>query len=127
MDSPDFDRDEGEAAEAWLQELIHTDRGRRGGGGFAAENVQTALGRMRECAPGIDGVSKRWVLPPLLIPLLAAIYSFIYAHGISNDAWELAIVASVKKNGPSLTDMTNQRGVHILQFFRQLVRVPVTA
>ena len=53
-------------------------------------------------------------------PLLSIIYSFIYAHGVSIDAWELVIVASVKKNCLSLTDMSNMRGVHVLQFFRQL-------
>ena len=84
-------------------------------GGFTTKAVETALRRMRECAPGIDGISKHWVVPPrsLVVPLLAVIYSFIYAHGVSSDAWELAIVASVKKSGSSLTDMSNLRGVHV--------------
>ena len=72
VESPDFDVEEGEAAEAWLNEFIRSDRGRQGVGGFTAENVEAALARMRECAPGVDGISRRWVLPlrELLVLLL---------------------------------------------------------
>ena len=122
IENPDFDSEEGNAADAWLQEFMQSERGCLGVGGFTSAQVKAALKRTRECAPGIDGVSRRWVLPlrQSLVPLLVVIFSFIYAHGVTIDAWELAIIASVKKSGPSLTDMSNQRGVHILQFFRQV-------
>ena len=127
VEKPDFDKEEGKDAEAWLLEFVQSDRGRQGAGGFTTEDVETALRRMRECAPGIDGISKRWVVPlrSLIVPLLKVVYSFIYAHGVPIDDWELAIVASVKKSGSSLMDMSNMRGVHVLQFFRQLYVSPL--
>ena len=45
---------------------------------------------------------------------------FLYPYGIFIDVEELAIIASVQKNDPNLTDMTNQHGIHVLQIFRQL-------
>ena len=59
----DFDSAEGEAVDTWLHEFLRSERGRQGIGGFTSENIEMAPKRMRECAPGIDGVFKRWAFP----------------------------------------------------------------
>ena len=77
------------------------------------EQVGTALKRLRQCAPGIDDLSKCWISPlsATLVPFMTALFSSLYAHGKTISARTLAVIVAVKKKEPSLVDMTNFRGI----------------
>ena len=73
---------------------------------------------MRQCSPGVDGVTKELAEPAasMLLPEVTALFCYLYLHGICVEDWCLSVVVSVKKKGDDLVDMDNFRGVHLLSF-----------
>ena len=62
-----------------------------------------------------------WLKPlfDALLPAVTALFSYVYSHGIAMPSWSIAVIISIKKKDPSLTDMNNFRGIHLLSFYRQ--------
>ncbi len=118
---PSFDVDAAREAEAWMAAFVREGRGVGGSSGFSESQVAKAYSRLRECAPGVDGLSKRWAAPlvAVLLSEVTALFSFLLMRGKCPEDWALAIVASIKKKGHDNSDMNNFRGVHILSFMRQ--------
>ena len=120
-ENPDFDAERAREAEAWLADFLSSGRGRGGGASFSETEVHTAFKRLRQCAPGIDGLSKMWMKPleTALLPAMTALFSYVYSRGVTVEYWTLAVIVSIRKKDPSLTNMDNFRGVHLLSFCRQ--------
>ena len=118
---PSYDEAAARRASAWMDAFIREGRGVGEHPGLAEETVKSAFSRLRECAPSVDGLSKRWAVPLLtvLLPEVTALFSYIMFHGMCPEDWCLAVVASIKKKGEDLEDMDNFRGVHLLAFMRQ--------
>ena len=122
LECPDFDWERARAAELWMLDFIAAGRGRAScGPGFMVKEVASAFARLRQCSPGLDGVSKMFMKPILeqLLPAVTALFSYVYTKGIAMPAWSIAVIISIKKKDPSVTDMNNFRGIHLLSFFRQ--------
>ena len=77
-----------------MADFLASDRGREAGVDFTEQEVHVAFTRLRQCAASIDGMSKMW-LKPLereLLPLVTALFSYVYRHGLSVESWALAVV-----------------------------------
>ena len=120
-ENADFDAERAREAEVWLADFLNSGRGRNGSASFTEAEVHTAFKRLRQCAAGIDGLSKMWLKPleTTLLPVMTALFSYVYSRGATLEYWSLAVIASIRKKDPSLTNMDNFRGVHLLSFCRQ--------
>ena len=87
---------------------------------FTVAAVGAALERLHQGASGRDCTSKKWIQPlrMTLIPIFAALFNYIYIHGLILSAWSLAVVVSLGKKGGSAAGnvMDGYRGVHVLNF-----------
>ena len=83
----------------------------------------TRISRMHQGASGLDGTSKKWIHPlrTALIPIMAALFSYVYLHGATLSAWSLTVIVSLEKksSGAAGNVMDGYRGLHILNFCRQ--------
>jgi hypothetical protein len=108
-------------AERWVDAFVQAGRGTGGEAFLSQARVKCAFKKMRECSPGIDGLSKRWVFPALLaiLPEITELFSHVFAHGLGIEEWALGVLVCIKKKGSDLSDLDNFRGIHLLPFFRQ--------
>ena len=108
-------------ADQWMRDFLAEPNRAHFNEGFTVSAVGHALDRMHQGAAGIDGTSKKWIDPlrKTLIPLMAALFSYIYLNEITISAWCLAVVVSLEKKGSSANIMDGYRGVHVLNFCSQ--------
>ena len=120
----DFDLARVQDAIVWLDQFIAEGRGTGALAhpGYSEKEVRAAFESMHESACSVDGLSKKSVRPAIisLLPEITALFSYLRVNGLSLDEWAISVITAVKKKEPSLTDMSNFRGVHVLCFFRQL-------
>ena len=85
---------------------------------------------MHQGASGLDGTSKKWIHPlrTALIPIMAALFSYVYLHGATLSAWSLTVIVSLEKksSGAAGNVMDGYRTMQCKLLFRPrlLVFVP---
>ena len=98
--NPDFDSQRAVDAANWIKDFIDSGRGLSGNSvPFSERAVRAAFQRLNQCGSGIDGLSKKFLVPILetLLPLATALFSYIYCHGEAVEDWILAVIFSLKK------------------------------
>jgi exonuclease III len=120
-DVESFDDERARRAQEWMEAFLQDNSGIVPGKGFSIAQVRSAFKRLRECAPGADGLSKRWAQPAMLMlaPEIAAFFSYLYSNGLCPEDWSVGIVVTITKKGGSASVMESQRGIHLLHLFRQ--------
>ena len=96
---PAFNSNKIAEAEVWLADFLERNLGSSAANGvaFTESDVRKAYKRLRQCASGIDGLSKKWIAPMvhLLIPQFTALFNYVYLEGTSVDDWTLGMVLSL--------------------------------
>jgi len=82
------------------------------------KEAEQAYRQLRKVSKGLDGLGQEVVGPALdvLLPVVARLFSHLLTYAVAPRDWSLAIIALIKKSGPSNTDLDNFRAVHLLCF-----------
>ena len=120
---PAFNSNKIAEAEVWLADFLERNLGSSAASGiaFTESDVHKAYKSLRQCASGIDGLSKKWIAPMvhLLIPQFTALFNYVYLEGTVVDDWTLGLVLYLRKKDAKSDAMDGMRGVHLLAFVRQ--------
>jgi len=83
--------------------------------------VTAAYKRMRQCAPGLDGLHKACFAAgsDVLFPIIAGLFSYLLACGEVVGEWCLAVIVLIQKKGDSVLDLDNFRGITLASFMKQ--------
>ena len=94
-----YDWERARDAEIWMQIFLNEPHAAPPTEGFTESAVEQALSCMHQGTFGLDGTSKKWIHPlrTALIPIMTALFSYVYLHGATLSAWSLAVIVSLEK------------------------------
>ena len=86
---------------------------------FSVSEVNDGFNDLKNCALGLDGVSKTIIDPILIViaPTVASFFTALLRYSVSPSDWQIAVLCLIKKKGTDRKDLNNFRAVHLLSFF----------
>ena len=86
---------------------------------LSASDVTSGFDDLKNCALGLDGISKAIVAPILVIiaPAIASFLTALLRFSVSPSDWQIAVICLIKKKSSDRSNLNNFRAVHLLCFF----------
>ena len=86
---------------------------------FSASEVKSGFEDLKNCALGLDGISKAIISPILIIiaPTIASLFTALLRFSVSPSDWQTAVLCLIKKKSSDRSNLNNFRAVHLLCFF----------